>query len=89
MLTYEESLEIELRLKEYRTFGDIARMLGKDRTTITKEIKRNTVEKNTVPGYPYNACIQRNNCKKKKYVELNVRETNLFLQTVQPLKYEL
>ena len=65
-LTYEERLEIEAGLKEHKTFGEIARQIGKDRTTVAKEIKRNAVDKKTgVPGYPYNACIHRKGCKKK------------------------
>lgn len=59
-LTYQERLEIEAGLKEHRTFGEIGRNMGKDRTTIAKEIKRNALEKKTgVPGYPYNACIRQ------------------------------
>lgn len=65
-LTYEGRLEIEAGLKERRTFGEIGRQIGKDRTTVAKEVKRNAVDKKTgVPGYPYNACIHRKNCKKK------------------------
>lgn len=66
-LTYEERLEIETGLKEHKSFGEIGKTLGKDRTTIAKEIKKNAIEKKTgVPGFPYNACIHRKNCKKKK-----------------------
>lgn len=65
-LTCEERLEIEAGLKEHRTFGEMAKRIGKDRTTIAKEVKRNAIEKKRgVPGYPYNACIHRKNCKKK------------------------
>lgn len=66
-LTYEECLQIEAGLKEHKTFGEMAKQIGKDRTTIAKEIKKNVSEKKTgVPGYPYNAYIHRKNCKKKK-----------------------
>lgn len=65
-LTYEERLKIESYLKEQRSFGEIGRLLKKDRTTIAKEIKKHSYEKKSgYPGWPYNACKHRNNCKKK------------------------
>lgn len=65
-LTYEERLDIEACLKENYSFGDIGRRLGKDRTTIAKEIKRHSYEKKTgYSGWPYNACKHRLNCKVK------------------------
>lgn len=65
-LTYEERLEIEACLKESLSFGEIGRKLGKDRTTIAKEIKRHSYEKKTgYSGCTYNACIHRLNCKVK------------------------
>lgn len=63
-LTYEERLEIEGLLKEQKSFGEIGRYLGKDRTTIAKEIKKYSEEKKTGnKGYAYNACIHRKECK--------------------------
>ena len=44
ILTYEERLEIEAGLKEQKTFGEIGRQIGKDRTTVAKGIKRNAVD---------------------------------------------
>ena len=44
ILTYEEHLEIEAGLKEQKTFGEIGRQIGKDRTTVAKGIKRNAVD---------------------------------------------
>ena len=35
-LTYEDRLEIEAGLKEHKTFGEIGRQLGKNRTTIAQ-----------------------------------------------------
>ena len=46
-LTYEERLEIEAGLKQNLSFGEIGRQIGKDRTTIAKEIKK---EKCTPPA---------------------------------------
>ena len=37
-LNYEDRLEIENGLKEHMTFTQIGEKLGRDRTTITKEI---------------------------------------------------
>ena len=65
-LTYEERLEIEGCLKEQKSFGEIGRYLGKDRTTIAKEIKKFSQEKRTGSrGYAYNSCIHRKTCKKR------------------------
>ncbi len=65
-LTYEERLEIESGLKEHRTFGEMSKRIGKDRTTIAKEVKKYAVEKKIgTPGYPFNACIHRKTCRKK------------------------
>ena len=59
-LMYEERLEIEAGLKEHKTFGEIGRQIGKNKTKVAKEIKRNAVDKKTgVSGYSYNACIHR------------------------------
>lgn len=65
-LTYEERLEIQACLKENLSFGTIGRKLGKDRTTIAKEIKKHSYEKKSgYSGWPYNACKYRLNCKAK------------------------
>lgn len=71
-LTYEERLEIEAGLKEHKTFGEMSKRIGKDRTTIAKEIKKNATEKKIgIPGYSYNACIHRKNCRKKNICGIN------------------
>ncbi len=65
-LTYDERLEIQKGLKEQLSFGKIAERIGKDRTTIAKEIKRYSFEQKTgCSGYPYNACKYRKTCNKK------------------------
>lgn len=49
------------------SFGVIGKKLGKDRTTIAKEIKRHSYDKKSGrPGYPYNPCKHRSTCKAKK-----------------------
>lgn len=46
-LTYDERLEIQKGLKEQLSFGQIAKLINKDRTTIAKEIKKYSFEQKT------------------------------------------
>lgn len=63
-LSYEDRLFIASGLKENLSFGQIGKMLGKDRTTIAKEIKKHSYErKSGSPGWSYNACRHRAYCK--------------------------
>ena len=56
-LTYEDRLVIAQLLQENVSFGVIGKKLGKDRTTIAKEIKKHSYDKKSGrPGYPYNPC---------------------------------
>ena len=53
-------------LKDNASFGAIGKQLGKDRTTIAKEIKKYSYyKKSGRPGYPYNPCKHRSTCKTK------------------------
>lgn len=66
-LSYEDRLEIESSLKAHMTFTEIGRRLGRDRTTITKEVRNYSVEQDT--GYsvfPHNTCKYRKGCRRKK-----------------------
>ena len=66
-LSYEDRLIIAKCLQENASFGEISKELGKDRTTIAKEIKKYSYDKKTGrPGYPYNPCRFRVSCKAKK-----------------------
>lgn len=66
-LSYDQRLEIEARLKANLSFGAIAKIILKDRTTVSKEIKRNHIIKKTgYANYPYNACKQRLKCTRKR-----------------------
>ena len=66
-LTYEDRLVIAQLLQENASFGVIGKKLGKDRTTIAKEIKKHSYDKKSGrPGYPYNPCKHRSTCKAKK-----------------------
>lgn len=64
--TYEERLEIQKYLKESLSFKEISRRLDKNPTTISREVRKYSSEVATGhPGYPYNACKNRFNCKVK------------------------
>ena len=66
-LSYEDRMIIAQRLQENASFGAIGKELGKDRTTIAKEIKKYSYDKKSGrPGYPYNPCKFRTTCKAKK-----------------------
>lgn len=66
-LSYEDRLIIAQRVQENASFGAIGKELGKDRTTIAKEIKKYSYDKKSGrPGYPYNPCKFRATCKTKK-----------------------
>lgn len=65
-LTFEERLSIERGLREQLSFGEIGREIGKDRTTIAKEVKRSAFDlKSGYSSYSYNACVHRASCKEK------------------------
>lgn len=64
--TYEERLTLQKYLKDSASFKNIARMLGKNPTTISREVRKHLSEVATgYPGFPYNACKNRFNCRKK------------------------
>lgn len=55
--TYEERLTLQKDLKESKSLNTIAQELGKNPTTISREIKKYFSEVATgYPGYLYNAC---------------------------------
>lgn len=65
--TYEERLDLQKYLKEGISFKEIGRRMGKSPTTISREIRKYSINVATgYPGFPYNACKNRYNCKKKK-----------------------
>lgn len=62
-LSYNERLEIEKGLKENLSFKQIGNNIGKDCTTISKEIRNHIVYKNTgAIGRPFFDCANRRNC---------------------------
>lgn len=66
-LNYEDRLLIEKGLNNQDSFGDIGKSVGKDRTTIAKEVKKYAYEQKTgYSNYPYNPCKHRKTCTYKK-----------------------
>lgn len=64
-LTISERKDIEILLKDGKSFKEIGRILGKDCTTISKEIRSHLIErKSGAWGQAYNACTLRFGCKK-------------------------
>ena len=71
-LNYEDRLDIESGLKEHMTFTELGEKLGRDRTTITKEIRNYSIEQDTgYGGYPHNTCKYRKACRRKKVCGTN------------------
>lgn len=63
--TFEERLEIENGLRENLSFGEIADRLDKDRSTVSREVRKYAaVEKSGYGAAGYNACVHRPNCTK-------------------------
>ena len=64
--TFEERLEIENGLRENLSFGEIARRLNKDRSTVSREVRKYaTHEKLGYGSTAYNSCAHRADCTKK------------------------
>jgi len=63
-LTLDDRYTIQHSLEERMSFKAIGSLLGKDCTTISKEIKGHIIfEKKGAPYRPFNDCIHRRNCK--------------------------
>ena len=78
-LSFEDRLVIEKGLRENQSFGSIAKEIGKDRTTVAKEIKKYAYDlKSGYSSYPYNACAHRINCKIKKICGENCSRITLY-----------
>lgn len=62
-MSLDDRLDIERGLKEKLSFKQIAENIGKDCTTISKEIKKHLVFINIgTHGRPFNNCTNRKNC---------------------------
>ena len=63
-ITFEERLEIESMIFQRCSFGEIAKKINKDRSTISREIRRHSViEKSGYSGFGFNACVHKEACK--------------------------
>lgn len=78
--TYEERLELQKYLKESLSSKEISRRLDKNPTTISREVRKYSSEIATgYPGYPYNACKNRYNCRSKNVCGKNcTRKTTVY-----------
>jgi len=83
--TYEERLELQKFLKESLSFKEISRRLDKNPTTISREIRKYSSEVATgYPGYPYNACKKRFNCRAKDVCGKNcIRKSAIYCKLCQ------
>ena len=62
-LSFDDRLEIENGLKNRKTFKEIGNIVGKDCTTISKEIRNHLIVKDISSiGRKFNNCINRKNC---------------------------
>lgn len=63
-LTFEQRVEIEKALTENKSFVEIGRIIGKDSSTISKEVRLHArVKERPDPGYTNPLCIHRKKCK--------------------------
>lgn len=78
--TYEERLHLQKYLKECLSFKEISRRMAKNPTTISREIRKYSSEVATGhPGYPFNACKNRFNCRVKDICGKNcTRKANIY-----------
>ena len=64
-ITYEERMEVENYLFNGKSFGEIAKELGKDRSTISREVRKHSlIERSGYGANGYNACVHRDGCTK-------------------------
>jgi IS30 family transposase len=64
--TYAERISLQKFLAECLSFKEIGRTLGKDPTTISREVRRHMSQvASGRPGYPYNPCKHRKSCRAK------------------------
>ena len=63
-ITFEERLEIESMIFQRCSFGEIAKKINKDRSTISREIRRHSItEKSGYSGFCFNACVHKKTVK--------------------------
>ena len=63
-LTFEQRVDIEKGLTENKSFAEIGRIIGKNPSTISKEVRLHAHTKERPDsGYTHPPCIHRKNCK--------------------------
>ena len=60
-ITYEERMEVENCLFNGKSFGEIAKVLGKDRSTISREVRKHSLIERSGYGHapPWGRSPQR------------------------------
>lgn len=62
-MNLDDRMEIQKGLKEGRSFAEIGATIGRDGSTISKEIRSHLIIKETgTRSRPYNPCVNRKNC---------------------------
>ncbi len=65
-LTFEQRVDIEKGLTENKSFAEIARMIGKDPSTVSKEVRLHAhIKERPDSDYTNPPCIHRKGCKMK------------------------
>ncbi|BCJ93639.1 IS30 family transposase [Anaerocolumna cellulosilytica] len=66
--SYEERLHLQSNLKEGLSFKEISRRLGKDPSTIFREVRKYSCEIATgYPGQTHNTCRNRRTCNRRRF----------------------
>lgn len=77
--SYEERLEVQRYLKEGVSFKEISRRLGKDPSTISREVRKHSTEVATgYPGQTHNTCKNRKSCNKRRICRENCSRSTLY-----------
>ena len=62
-MSLDDRIEIQRGLKERKSFAEIGASIGRDGSTISKEIRGHLIIKETgTRSRPYNPCAKRKNC---------------------------
>ena len=62
-MSLDDRIEIQRGLKDGKTFAEIGAAIGRDGSTISKEVRSHLIIKETgTRSRPYNPCINRRNC---------------------------
>lgn len=77
--SYEERLHLQSNLKEGLSFKEISRRLGKDPSTISREVRKYSSEIATgYPGQAHNTCRSRKTCNRKRICGENCSRRALY-----------